>query len=65
MANAHKFIDYYIELDQLLAKALNQADYVSFRDKVRDLSTRYAVIKRYRDDLFQLENLRNTISQKT
>lgn len=65
MTNAHKFLDYYNELDQLLAKALNQADYVSFRDKVRDLSTKNAVIKRYRDDLFQLGNLRNAIAHQT
>lgn len=65
MTNANKFLDHYNELDQLFAKALNQADYVSFRDKVRDLSTKNAVVKRYRDDLFQLGNLRNAISHQS
>lgn len=65
MTNAHKFLDHYNELDQLLAKSLNQPDYASFRDKVRVLSERNAVIKRYKDDLFQLGNLRNAISHQS
>lgn len=38
---------------------------MSFRDKVRDLALRNAVVKRYRDDLFQLGNLRNAITHQT
>lgn len=65
MTNAQKFLDHYNELDKLLAKSLNQPDYVSFRDKVRVLSEKNAVIKRYKDDLFQLGNLRNAISHQS
>jgi predicted transcriptional regulator len=65
MTNALKFIDLYNELDHLFAKALNQVDYIPFREKIRELETKDSTVRRYSRDLVLFGNLRNAISHKT
>ncbi|MDR7128084.1 hypothetical protein J2X69_000412 [Algoriphagus sp. 4150] len=61
MTNAQKFLDIYNELDQSFAKALGQIKYELFSSRVRQLVLRIPVVRRYKDDLHQLGNLRNAI----
>lgn len=65
MTNAQKFIDLYNELDQLFATALNQLDYIPFREKIRELETKHSIVRRYSQDLVLFGNLRNAIAHKT
>ncbi|MBY5950543.1 CBS domain-containing protein [Algoriphagus marincola] len=65
MYNAQKFLDHYNELDQLFAKALNQADYFSFSQRIRELPQKNSIVRRYKDDLYQLGNLRNAIAHQS
>lgn len=65
MTNAHKLLDYYNELDRLFAKALNQSDHIPFSQRIRDLIPRNSIVRSYKDDLFQLGNLRNAISHQS
>lgn len=65
MTNAQLFLDLYNELDHLFAKSLNLSDYLPFRDKVRELSSRNSIVKRYQDDLILFGNLRNAIAHRT
>ncbi|RPA66885.1 CBS domain-containing protein [Cyclobacteriaceae bacterium YHN15] len=62
MTNAQKFIDYYNELDKAFAKALGQLEYVPFSQRISELISRNPVVRRYKDDLYQLGNLRNAIA---
>lgn len=65
MTNAQKFLDLYNELDQLFAEALNQLDYIPFREKIRELETKDSIVRRYSKDLVLFGNLRNAIAHKT
>jgi len=65
MTNAQKFLDHYNELDQALAKTLGQSDYESFSQRIRQLILRNPVVRRYKDDLHQLGNLRNAIAHQS
>ncbi len=65
MVNALKFLDCYNELDQLFGKALNHPDYIPFREKLRELSSRNSIVRRYYEDLVLFRNLRNAIAHKT
>lgn len=65
MTNAQKFLDHYNELDKLFAKALNQSEYVAFSQRIKDLIPRNSIVRNYKDDLFQLGNLRNAISHQS
>jgi hypothetical protein len=65
MTNTQKFIDCYNELDKSFAKALDQSEYVSFSQRIRELVPRNPVVRRYKEDLFLLGNLRNAISHNT
>jgi predicted transcriptional regulator len=65
MTNAQKFLDLYNELDQIFAKALGQYDYESFSQRIRQLIPRNPVVRRYKDDLYQLGNLRNAIAHQS
>ena len=65
MTNGQKFLDFYNQLDQLLGKAINQSDYIPFREKLRELSSRNSIVRRYYEDLVLFGNLRNAIAHKT
>jgi predicted transcriptional regulator len=65
MTNAHKFLDIYNELDQAFIKALGQYDNESFSQRIRQLIPRNPVVRRYKDDLYQLGNLRNAIAHQS
>jgi len=65
MTNAHKFLDTYNALDQAFAKTLGQSDYESFSQRIRQLILRNPVVRRYKDDLYQLGNLRNGIAHQS
>lgn len=65
MTNAQKFINCYNELDKAFAKALDQSEYVSFSQRIRELVLRNPVVRRYKEDLYLLGNLRNAISHNT
>lgn len=65
MTNAQKFLDNYNELDRLFAKALRQNDYAPFSQRIRELSGKSSIVRRYKDDLYQLGNLRNAIAHQS
>lgn len=65
MTNAQKFLDLYNELDKLFAKELKQVDYVPFSQRIKDLIPRNSIVRNYKDDLFQLGNLRNAIAHQS
>jgi predicted transcriptional regulator len=65
MINAQKFLDHYNELDKLFAKILNQDRYVSFSQRISELVPKNPVVRRYKDDLYQLGNLRNAIAHQS
>lgn len=65
MINAQKFINCYNELDKAFAKALDQPEYVSFSQRIRELVPRNPVVRRYKEDLYLVGNLRNAISHNT
>lgn len=65
MTNAQKFLDFYNELDQIFSKALSRLDYVTFSSKIRELSQKNSIVRRYKDDLYQLGNLRNAIAHQS
>lgn len=65
MTNAQKFLDHYNELDKLFAKALNQSEHIPFSQRIKDLIPRNSIVRNYKDDLFQLGNLRNAISHQS
>lgn len=65
LSNAQKFLDHYNELDRLFAKALNQSDHIPFSQRIKDLIPRNSIVRIYKDDLFQLGNLRNAISHQS
>ncbi|SDD34115.1 Predicted transcriptional regulator with C-terminal CBS domains [Algoriphagus faecimaris] len=65
MTKAQKFFDYYNELDRLFAKALNQSDHIPFSQRIKDLIPRNSIVRNYKDDLFQLGNLRNANSHQS
>ncbi len=65
MTNAQKFLDHYNGLDQLFAKALNQSEHVPFSQRIKDLIPKNSIVRNYKDDLFQLGNLRNAISHQS
>lgn len=65
MTNAQKFLDYYNELDQAFAKTLGQFEYESYSSRLRQLISQNPVVRRYKDDLYQLGNLRNAITHQS
>lgn len=65
MTNAQKFINCYNELDKAFAKALDQPEYLPFSQRIRELVSRNPVVRRYKEDLYLLGNLRNAISHNT
>ncbi|WP_209332332.1 hypothetical protein [Lunatimonas salinarum] len=65
MTNAQIFLDHYNELDKLFAKALNQTEHAPFSQRIKDLIPRNSIVRSYKDDLFQLGNLRNAISHQS
>lgn len=65
MTNALKFLEIYNEIDNAFAKALGLSEYVPFSQKIRELFGRSAVVRRYKDDLYQLGNLRNAIAHQS
>jgi predicted transcriptional regulator len=65
MTNAQKFSDTYNTLDQAFAKTLGKSDYESFSQRIRQLILRNPVVRRYKDDLHQLGNLRNAIAHQS
>lgn len=66
MTNAQKFLDFYNELDQIFSKALSRLEYVTFSSKIRELSQKNSILRRYKDDLYQLgNNLRNAITHQS
>jgi hypothetical protein len=65
ITNAQRFLDLYNELDKLFAKELNQVDYVPFSQRIKDLFPRNSIVRNYKDDLFQLGNLRNAITHQS
>lgn len=65
MTNAQKFLDVYNELDKAFGKALNQSEHVPFSQRIRDLIQKNPVVRKYKDDLHQLGNLRNAIAHQS
>ena len=65
MKNAQKFLDCYNELDQAFARTLGHSEYESFSYRIKQLAGKNPVIRRYKDDLYQLGNLRNAIAHQS
>ncbi|WP_158860975.1 CBS domain-containing protein [Lunatibacter salilacus] len=65
MTNAQKFLDCYNELDKAFAKTLGQSEYASFSQRIKELIGKNSVVRRYKDDLYQLGNLRNAIAHQS
>ncbi|MGE0929551.1 CBS domain-containing protein [Peijinzhouia sedimentorum] len=65
ITNAQKFLDCYNELDKAFTRQLNQTDYMTFSQKIRELVLKNSVVRRYKDDLIQLGSLRNAISHQS
>lgn len=65
LSNAQKFLDCYNELDQLFAKELNHSDHIPFSQRIKDLIPKSSIVRNYKDDLFQLGNLRNAIAHQS
>ncbi|SFB59769.1 CBS domain-containing protein [Algoriphagus aquimarinus] len=65
MTNAQKFLHLYNELDQAFARALGHSDYESFTYRIKQLSEKNPIVRRYKDDLHQLGSLRNAIAHQS